>query len=540
MRKLFTLLFLLAFVGIASAQSTNRITVQLTVTNATTNGFAFILNADQRTVTNTPPSSTWFTTNHTIAGSASNLYNNIVANPFTRARVYGYTNGSNTIYIRGDLGVAMAASALSNWLHISYSTQVFSSGLVDVRVPIASETANQATNIASLLVSGIGVYSTNTFATNATALANHISVGPSVQVLVNDVFTNGHVTGGAVSNLYLTNISRANINLLMATNYNLLGGTASNATLTNVAWFNGTIGGTTNGRFYNAFITNSPAVQTTNLTAFGGYLSNIYGHSIIITNLSAPGATNYTVQIGELAEASALYATALGYAAGALAAQSVAIGGAIVGTNGGTSIAIGNSADVTNVQAIAIGNQAKAYGRRAVSMGREATATASNTVAIGYQASATNFNQITLGNASHYLNVPGRIEDATYTNSTFKGTNVWSGSVIYTPSVNTGLANGYNSGIVLGTNVWLQLSGPSAAYTNVGFAAEPSGAYHKLSFDNPVSAVAILDNSGLEATAANRIRTGTGGVLVLTNNPAWADVIYDSSVSRWRVISHSH
>ncbi len=538
MRKLFTILFLLAFIGLASAQSTNRITVQITVTNATTNGFAFILNGDQRTVTNTPPSASWFRTNHTIAGSASNLYNNIVANPFTRARVYGYTNGSNVIYMRGDLGVAMSASALSNWIHVSYSTQVFSAGLVDVRVPMATEQPNQATNIASLLVTGISDYSTNTFATNATALANHISVGPSVQVLLNDVLTNGHVTGGAVSNLYMTNISRANISLLVATNYNLLGGTVSNATLTNVAWLNGTLGGLTNGRIQNAFITNSPAVQTTNLTAFGGYLSNMIVHSLIATNFDAPGAGVGSLVIGENTTAIGQYAIAIGDESEATNAQSIAIGydASSVGIAG---LAFGSGASAAGPYSVAVGNDAVGLYHSGIAIGFSAQANHSNSIAIGYTAVTTTTNEVVLGTASERVSIPGQLWNVTQTNSTFRGTNIWNGDLAFTPRVNTGLANGYNSGVILGSNVYIRLSGPSGAYTNVGFAGGRSGLFYIVQADNPGLSHTILNDSGLEATAANRILTGTGALVNMTNQPAIYTLIYDEAVSRYRLVNFS-
>lgn len=121
--------------------------------------------------------------------------------------------------------------------------------------------------------------------------------------------------------------------------------------------------------------------------------------------------------------------------------------------------------------------------------------------------------------------------------STLTGTNVINGRIDLIAGNRTTLANGYNSGTILGTNVYLRMSGPSAAYTNAGFAAAVDGSWHKLQFDNPGLSYTILDNSGLDAVAANRILTGTGGLINSTNNPVFVEVIYDAVNTKWRVIA---
>jgi hypothetical protein len=127
----------------------------------------------------------------------------------------------------------------------------------------------------------------------------------------------------------------------------------------------------------------------------------------------------------------------------------------------------------------------------------------------------------------------------TATNAATFGTNKIAARVDFTSRANTALANGNNSGVILGSNVYVRISGPSAAYTNAGWAAEFDGSFHVLQFDNPVNNMTILDNSGLDATAANRIRTGTGAALNFTNNPVMLQVIYDATASRWRILNGS-
>jgi hypothetical protein len=124
------------------------------------------------------------------------------------------------------------------------------------------------------------------------------------------------------------------------------------------------------------------------------------------------------------------------------------------------------------------------------------------------------------------------IRDATVT-----GTNILNGRIDLTAGTHTSLANGYNSGVVVGTNAYRQFSGPSGAYTNAGFAAPGGPQFAVLQFDNPGLSFTLLNESGLDATAANRILTGTGALLNSTNNPALAQLIYDTAASRWRVIS---
>lgn len=124
------------------------------------------------------------------------------------------------------------------------------------------------------------------------------------------------------------------------------------------------------------------------------------------------------------------------------------------------------------------------------------------------------------------------------TNTQLRGTNTVRGDLSFDARVNVDAANGNNTGLLLGTNVYLRIMGPSAAYTNGGFVAERAGAYHILQMTNPAITCVIV-NDALDGTAENRILTGTGADLVLTNNPAFLQIIYDGAASRWRVITHS-
>ncbi len=132
---------------------------------------------------------------------------------------------------------------------------------------------------------------------------------------------------------------------------------------------------------------------------------------------------------------------------------------------------------------------------------------------------------------NNILEVGGSASNITHT-----GTNNWNGDIAFEARANTSQANGNNAGVVLGTNVLINLSGATTVATNTGFVAERAGSYHILFFDGAGTNV-FLNESGVDTTSANRIITGTGGSITMTNQPAWAKVIYRSS--RWYLLDHS-
>jgi len=111
------------------------------------------------------------------------------------------------------------------------------------------------------------------------------------------------------------------------------------------------------------------------------------------------------------------------------------------------------------------------------------------------------------------------------------GTNTLNAELILSRFNNTGLANGMNQDVQLGTNCNTKLSGPTAAFTTAGFAAPNNDQFNFV--QNSTSFQWTIQNqNGFEATAANRIFTGTGVDVVLSSN-SWALFKYDSSVSLW-------
>lgn len=124
-------------------------------------------------------------------------------------------------------------------------------------------------------------------------------------------------------------------------------------------------------------------------------------------------------------------------------------------------------------------------------------------------------------------------------NSTHWGTNYFpSGSDIsFGRYAVTSLANGNNAAVPVGTNVFVEVSGPSAAFTICGINASPNRdgklvvIVNQTGFD-----MTIAHQSGTDPAAANRIINMTGADRTTTGNGT-ATLIYSASAARWLLIN---
>lgn len=440
------------------------ITASVTFTNPPATGETITRNGSTARWTNGPANSTaWLQTNGPT-GSATNLWRFLGANnPALYTRMTSPTN----VTVSG-AGLTLSADA---YALVTLTTNVQTNNTI-VTVPIANQSAANATNISSLLLKAINDHASNSFGTNITALANYLSLGPQVQRASNKVFEAIHITGSAVSNSTLVNIPSANVGTLIATSF-----TARAASIT------------------NGFITNSPAILTTNLQVVGGgYATNMDFNKVTATNVTVRDRLDISASGG-------VAALVLFNQTFALGQESSTLDFFLENVDSGQML------------------------QRWENNGN--TTLTSPTVVSNHLSVRTNFTAN--GLATFEAGV-------TETNVATFGTNKIAARVDFTPRANSSLADGNNSGIILGSNVYVRISGPSGAYTNAGFAAEQDGSFHILQFDNPANNMTILDNSGLDATAANRIRTGTGGNLNFTNNPVILRAIYDANASRWRLL----
>ena len=535
-----TLLAILLAFGLAVESKAVIVTATITVTNRAYSSNTFTVNARAATWTNvaTTPAVSWITTGSSIGETTTNLFNYITANPYTGPFLVVGRSSTNVITLLGSsLTVTIGGVGSSNYAYVSYTTNT-STELSAVQVPFENVVgATNRTNNAHWLIDALNRYVyTNSFNTNANAMSNYITRGASpLQQVSAPVQFNGGIRGKtiALTNGYtssVTNINPVNTNLINYGNAIRSEGVGGNSLQ----------------------IGSNSLAQGVRSIAIGNGAQATNDDSVAI-GTSARATNQYAMAIGN-------FAYALGYADIAFGQGSVATNsGSVVGSSafgfaslaveGGTalgkqteaqeqSLAAGQGATASAYQSTAVGTLSAASAISSGAFGVTATSTHSNSTAIGYSATTTTTNQIRIGTSAETVSIPGglSVEGGT-TNSTFTGTNLFRGRLDFKPSTSTALANGYNSGIILGTNVYLRMSGPSGAFTNAGWAAEQDGSYHVLQMDNPGLSMTILNESGLDATPANRISTATGALLNSTNNPAVMSVIYDGSVSRWRVLS---
>lgn len=125
---------------------------------------------------------------------------------------------------------------------------------------------------------------------------------------------------------------------------------------------------------------------------------------------------------------------------------------------------------------------------------------------------------------------------ATTTNLITSGTNSFS-DIAFRRYAITSLANGNNAGIVIGTNTFVEVSGPSAAFAINGMTGSPSRDGHLVVVVNQTGFdMTVAHQSGTDPTAANRIITMTGADRATTGNGA-ATLIYSAAAARWLLVA---
>lgn len=485
------------------ASGAEWITGTLTITNSTFQSNASLtVNGLERWAWSSVSATNWLGTN-TPAKSATNLFTQLGSWPFAGVIV---SWGSPTGLVLKGIGLTASCTNLggaSNWATLSFTTN-FTTNVLTMLYPFTSLPANVQTNEGSEIVNGFS-YASNAVPEATGALSNFVSRG-GVQQMGNKDMTNSTVNGFKATNGFLQGI----------------GVSLTNAT--------GIVGSLSNGIAQAWKLTNA----TVHITS--GYASNVVGVNMTFTNLQVPGKGTGSFQVGSGADAAGDY--------------SMVAGDSAVCSNAG-GLALGQSAVVMAAAGVAVGQGSTVFGNSGMAFGYGASATANYSLAVGYTALATGVNAVAIGNAvsasnnqaviglgSMRVDIPGMLQAGAITNSTFRGSNLLDGILCLKPRSMTSLANGNNAGVVIGTNVYVRMSGGSANVTNAGFLAGHDGEFHFLQITGQTTLV-ILNNSGVDPSAANRILTGTGGDIVMTNNPAFLHVIYDGAVNFWRVMFHS-
>lgn len=491
--RVLTKIALCAFLGLGfPALAVDRITATVVITNApTTNGMTFVVtttSATTRTWTNSVQnSSLQVLTNSTGSGCATNLANNLAFNPPLQA--ISVLSGASNITIAANAGVPLTITGVGAYFSVTYATQTVGQAWT-VRVPLSVEADNVKTNISSGLSAWLE-HASNTNAIDQNAL--------SVSELIG--LTNAQTVAGIKQ---FTNVQ---------------GHWRGQVTSTNL---NGIAGAITNGVFKtNSF--DSPSL--TNGVNYGNAFSS-------------PGSAANSEEFGSGSLASGQNSLAIGFEAFSQAFGATAVGNSAYGSAVNSS-AFGVDAQATAEGATALGNTSTASGTNSIAIGQSSEASYNNSVALGVGAITTQTNQIRLGTAAQEVSIAGGLRvSGVISNAVFGNTNAFpAGSdVSFGRYAITTLANGANS-VSLGTNVFIQVSGPSGAFTINGMDAQPNrdGAL-RIILNLTTQNMTIAHDSGTEPTAANRIYTMTGSDHATTGNGC-AMFIYSGAASRWILIN---
>lgn len=493
MKRLLPFLFLL-LATVSQAATTDRITLTVTVTNVPVTGATFVLNATTRTWTNAHSSSTILTNLVGKNNSTTNLANNLASYPPAGPFAFRWLN-TNQFSLIGPLGGSVSASAAGTWATLTLSTQSGPSTFTALwpleNIPEATNRTNQA----SAFVSGLSAYSTNAFATNSTAVSNHLQKGAGpLQRVDGPVY---FASGSTISN-----------------------GMINASVISNAVSISGVLGSLTNG-------------YATNLTLERASLTNAVLYNLTATNGTFAGVSLIMVGSG-VNDLLSMTATSAIAAAGSLIVLSR--------THGITNRVTTN--DVLGLITFSgYGDTGQTVGGRIRVFATEQFSDTSGASRMLFEITPTGAAQAVgklnieadTTTISNNLSVVNVASFGSITNGVLRGTNTINGRVDYTSRANTSLANGNNSGVVLGTNVYVRLSGATTIAYIAGFAAEQDGSYHIVEISGSVTNT-IGNQSGVDATAANRIVTGTGGDVSFTNNPIVLQVIYNAADSRWKLM----
>lgn len=459
-----------------SAFAANRYTMTLTVTNlpVTSNTIVFS-SPEAKTITWTNnTASTFVTTNTSIGGAATNLYLHFAAYTIGTPRLIPEFSSSNIITLTGERDQLITAVATNNglWASITYTTNPITT-MLTVRVPIASEPGTNPTYIASQLVKGQSDLSTNSFATNAQSLANHLSrgipFGGGTQTVSSEVFL--HKVSG-------TNAGR------------IVGGHYASPFLSGPSLTNGI-------NYGNAF--RSPGTGA-NSEQFGtGALAD--GQFGLAVGASAYSGSNVAnTAIGNSATCYYLPANRHGEFALAFGPSTRASG-----TNSG-AVFFSSVSDYNDSYAIA------------------GTTTANNQIRIGGSG------------VDHWVSIPGVLQAAGTSNLsvTAGSSNVMRGSYSYPWSAMSTLANGNNIAIVLGTNRSIRFTGTLTNAAICGIAGGYDGLEYQLR--NELGSPLTLAENTVDPTEQYRFDfTDNLDVSIVNGGEATIRYKGSGSTGRWTI-----
>ena len=557
----------------ASVRAANQtVTAILTVSTNPHVGSVFSVTGVPVTWTNAAgASSFWVQTTNSTKNATTNLYTKLAGLTFTNINAVAYSNETNlTLYgiYNMPLTITVSGPGGTNWASVVYRTNV-SAAAYSLSLPFyTGNITNKHTNIHNDMVDLLNyANATNRFSGFAPVWTNF----PHQLRTVNPPMTNMSVfggtnrpssflstNGGSVNNwasnllvtnltgtsLLLTNVSeystngiytnvvRMNADKVLATNMIAGSGSFSNGYILNALGISGIMGNVTNG-----------IAQSLKLTNASGEIRNSYGSNwimvdVTVTNLNAPGSGSLSVLVGHTATASGGNSVAIGATAKATNAASSAVGyGAIAG--GAASVAFGQDAWALVSGSVAIGQEAQAYSNYSSAIGNQSVVLHDYSTAIGYQSATTSTNQIRLGTASEHVSIPGELRDVKATNMWSTGTNRYDLAVSYSATNITTLANGVNL-VDPGFKTYIRVSGPTAAYSLDKLQRGWDGRFIRIQKTDSYTWTINNESGSAGGAATDRIYTGTGATVTITNNPGVAEFTYDPTLTRWVLGYHSN
>lgn len=523
LNKLFAVVLALACVvpGVFAQVSTQRITLTISITNRPVTSNTLVVNSSTRTWTNASTAATIQTNLISTATSATNLYNQIENFPYSGGISPRWLTETSMALI-APLGGALAASQSGAWAVLTLSTQSGPNTFTALwpLENIAGPAVNK-TNQASAFVAGLGQFGTNAFPTNATALSNVITKGASPRQHVSSPITlNGGFSGvlEKMTNGYGTNTvldSPKTTNLV--NNGNAIRSEGS--------------GG-------NSFQAGSNALAQGSLAVALGNSSIAHGPSSVAFGTGATATNSDTIAIGTGATSTNSASIAIGSSALATRDSATVVGFDASGDL--NAVAIGSESVASAASSVAIGAAANATAHSASAFGTGAVAAHSNSVAIGAVATTTTTNQVRLGTATETVSIPGVLAiSGTQTDTIFSGTNKFQLAISYSVTNITSLANGGND-LDPGFKTYIKVSGPSAAYSIDKIDRGWDGRIIEIQKTDSLT-LTIPNNSGFGVLGDSaKILTGTGGTIIITNNPGFVELKYDAGALRWGVKSKSN
>lgn len=391
--------------------------------------------------------------------------------------------------------------------------------------------------------------STRTF-TNAVVV-------PSTQVLTNST------AAGSKTNLFnqlalnpVTSISMINLG---ATNFSLVSAAGVNLTVTFPAWFGSVVYSTqvvatANTRIFPIDANPTAAVRTNDASDMAYALENYSTNSLDQNSVAASELVGLT-NTQQITGSKAFYNYTVIFNR-----SNLFVGGIVSATNiSGNAGSITNGLFKTNIFDRPTTTNLVEYGSMNILgyleveqllyfTGAGSWIVSSNSVDMVFHPEGA--NELTMGLRS---GVDGlRAKDAFFTNNLFAGqfypTNTYARGSTTLAKTNvfpagsdvsfglyhlTTLANGNNAAIPVGTNVFVQVSGPSGAFTINGIDGQPNrDGKHLFILNLTGQNMTIAHESGTDPTAANRIYTMTGADIATTGNGV-AEFLYNPSSNRW-------